>query len=126
MCAKIAWFVSVLLLITCSSAFARNVNGQHTASTNSGWYAAQYNGNGQWCCDVSDGHEYDGDYVMNPDGSVTIDPLGANRRLPAYMVLKGPNPTGHAVWWYVESPSLFEHIAPVAHTDYCFAPGAGG
>jgi hypothetical protein len=31
------------------------------------------------------------------------------------MVLKGPNPTGHAVWWYLEVGSQ--------HRDYCFAPG---
>jgi hypothetical protein len=86
---------------------------------NAAWFSAQYNHNGEWCCDVSDGHEFDGNYVVNANGSVTIETDDGDRTLPAYMVLSGPNPTGHAVWWFTESPI-------VGHHDYCFAPGAAG
>lgn len=81
------------------------------------WFQAQRNGRGQWCCDKSDGHAYFGQYTLNADGSVTLQ-LGSDRThtLPAYMVLQGPNPTGHAVWWYAEVGSY--------HKDFCFAPGS--
>ena len=80
------------------------------------WYQKQHNGEGQWCCDKSDGHPYFGAYTLNKDGSVTLDlGSGKTRRIPEYMVLSGPNPTGHAVWWYLEVGDT--------HTDFCFAPG---
>ncbi|HZD90951.1 MAG TPA: hypothetical protein VE224_12690 [Pseudolabrys sp.] len=79
------------------------------------WYKSQHNAQGQWCCDKSDGHPYFGTYTMNKDGSVTLDLKQGKRTLPAYMVLGGPNPTGHAVWWYLD---VAGH-----HTDFCFAPG---
>lgn len=79
------------------------------------WYKSQHNAQGQWCCDESDGHPYFGAYTLNKDGSVTLDLKSGKRTIPAYMVLSGRNPTGHAVWWYLESGDL--------HTDFCFAPG---
>lgn len=80
------------------------------------WYQRQHNAQGQWCCDKSDGHAYFGGYTLNKDGSVTLDLGNGNKRvIPEYMVLSGPNPTGHAVWWYLETG---QH-----HTDFCFAPG---
>ncbi len=79
------------------------------------WYKGQHNAQGQWCCDESDGHRYDGGYTLNQDGSVTLELASGQRRLPEYMVLKGPNPTGHAVWWYLDTGDN--------HTDFCFAPG---
>jgi hypothetical protein len=79
------------------------------------WYKGQHNAQGQWCCDEADGHPYFGSYALNQDGSVTLDVAGGKRTLPAYMVLSGPNPTGHAVWWYLETGG--------SHTDFCFAPG---
>jgi hypothetical protein len=75
------------------------------------WFAGQHNARGEWCCDESDGARYDGAYTIHRDGSVT---LAMGRTLPAYMVLTGPNPTGHAVWWHM------------GDTDYCFAPGPMG
>ena len=80
------------------------------------WFKNQHNANGQWCCDESDGHPFFGDYKINDDGSVTIHHDGIVHDLPAYMVLKGSNPTGHAVWWFTE--------AGEDHRDYCFAPGS--
>lgn len=79
------------------------------------WFKNQHNAQGQWCCDESDGHPFYGDYTINEDGSVTIQGPDGARTLPAYMVLKGPNPTGHAVWWYTRAGGQ--------HRDYCFAPG---
>lgn len=85
-----------------------------------GWYAAQRNRNGVWCCDQADGHAFYGTYSLNKDGSVEFDADGAHHKLPAYMVLAGPNPTGHAVWWYTD------HMPNGVHRDYCFAPGTQG
>jgi hypothetical protein len=79
------------------------------------WYKGQRNAQGQWCCDNSDGHPFFGNYTLNKDGSVTLHLASGPRTLPEYMVLKGTNPTGHAVWWYLETLE--------GHTDYCFSPG---
>ena len=79
------------------------------------WFKNQHNAQGQWCCDESDGHPFFGGYVINSDGSVSIQTDGGTRTLPAFMVLKGPNPTGHAVWWFTDAGG--------EHHDYCFAPG---
>ena len=79
------------------------------------WFKNQHNEQGQWCCDESDGHPFFGDYKINEDGSVTIHDGDNPHQLPAYMVLKGPNPTGHAVWWFTDAGGT--------HRDYCFAPG---
>lgn len=54
-------------------------------------------------------------YTINKDGSVSIEAPDGPHTLPSYMVLKGPNPTGHAVWWYLDLNGR--------HSDYCFAPG---
>lgn len=79
------------------------------------WYRSQHNAQGQWCCDEADGHPYFGAYTLNKDGSVTLDLKEGKRTLPAFMVLSGPNPTGHAVWWYLDAGGN--------RTDFCFAPG---
>lgn len=79
------------------------------------WFNDQKNATGDRCCDESDGHRYDGQYTMNPDGSVTLHLKEGARVLPKAKVLLGPNPTGHAVWWYIAGPGW--------HTDFCFAPG---
>ena len=79
------------------------------------WYKGQHNSQGQWCCDKSDGHPFFGSYTLNKDGTVTLELASGKRTLPEYMVIKGPNPTGHAVWWYLDAGD--------SHTDFCFAPG---
>jgi hypothetical protein len=79
------------------------------------WYKSQRNAQGQWCCDESDGHRYDGGYTLNGDGSVTLHLKEGDHTLPAYMVLTKPNPNGHAVWFYLETGGN--------RTDFCFAPG---
>ena len=75
------------------------------------WFKSQHNARGDWCCDQSDGERYDGNYTVNKDGSVT---LANGHKIFAYMVLTGPNPTGHAIYWHS------------GEQDYCFAPGAMG
>lgn len=72
------------------------------------WYKSQHNALGTWCCSKADGHAYYGTYKINKDGSVT---LANGHKIPSFKVLKGPNPTGHAVWWRLEGH------------DYCFALG---
>jgi hypothetical protein len=74
------------------------------------WYEQQHNAKGEWCCNNSDGHPYYGDVKMLPDGGVELD---GGVKIPAYMVLSGPNPTGHAVWWYLD--------VGAQHRSYCFA-----
>lgn len=77
------------------------------------WFSNQRNGKGQSCCADSDGFPFFGAYEINAaDGSVTLQTEAGPRTLPAYMVLKGPNPTGHAIWWHI------------GQTDYCFSPGS--
>lgn len=83
------------------------------------WYSAQHNGIGQRCCDEADGHPFYGAYAVGKNGDVEFHFGGTHYHLPAYKVLHGPNPTGHAVWWYVDR---FDGV----HTDYCFALGSGG
>lgn len=82
------------------------------------WYASQHNKNGQFCCSEADGHDFYGAYTTNPDGSVEFDVNGVHHKLPAYMILDGPNPTGHAVWWYGVD---WNHNL----VSYCFALGPG-
>lgn len=105
----------VVLLAFCAlnSAHAK-WNGESTPELEA-WYKNQHNEQGQWCCDKSDGHPYYGNYKFNEDGSVILD---NGHKLPAYMVLKGSNPTGHSVWWFTDAGG--------EHRDYCFAPGALG
>lgn len=100
------------MLFILAPAFARDPQGIHANSEHHEWYGQQHNENGEWCCDKSDGHAYYGAVTINPDGSIILD---GGHKLPAYMVLKGPNPTGHAVWWFTENAG--------GHTDYCFSPG---
>src|SRR6185503_487820 len=63
------------------------------------WYGKQHNSRGEWCCNESDGHPFYGDYSINEDGSVSVEFDGAPHLIAAELVLKGKNPTGHAVWW---------------------------
>ena len=64
-------------------------------------------------------HDYFGGYAINPDGSVLLKSGAIPYRIESYKVLDGPNPTGHAVWWYLD-------YGDWGITTFCFAPGAGG
>ena len=104
-------FIGILLTCLLSTADA-HWKSDYSETQYAAWYSAQKDANGRSCCDVADAHAYYGDYVLNPDGSISI----GLHRIRAFMVLKGPNPLGHAVWWYSETDS-HELV------DYCFAPG---
>ena len=83
------------------------------------WFAAQHNSQGQWCCDQADGHRFDGEWRFTKEGGVAIRYNGKVYKLPPYMVLKVPNPTGSAAWWFLD-------LAGGEHVDYCVAPGSMG
>jgi hypothetical protein len=67
----------------------------------------------------ADAHDYFGDYAINLDGSVVLKSGVIPYRIEPYKVLDGPNPTGHAIWWYLD-------YGDWGITTFCFAPGAGG
>jgi hypothetical protein len=79
------------------------------------WYEDQRNGEGLKCCAESDAYDFYGDYTLHEDGSVDFETDGIRQHIPAYQVLTGPNPTGHAVWWRNDSGG-----------SYCFALGPAG
>lgn len=103
------------MAVATSPAYSRDADGRYAGSPHEQWFRSQHNSEGMWCCDKSDGHEYDGDYSFNADGSVTVELDGKPHVLPKHMVLTGANPTGHAIWWFLETAG--------GHVDYCFAPG---
>lgn len=118
------WMVCLFALITvsiiaCSEGHARP--GPQYANANpqiKKWFKDQYNANNQWCCDASDGHPFYDTYTLDSNGDVEFDSDGQHYHLPAYMVLKGPNPTGAAVWWFLDTAA--------GRSSYCFALGAEG
>jgi hypothetical protein len=115
---QLLW-ATALLVLCCGSAYARwNASYATQAPEVQAWFKQQHNSRGEWCCDESDGHPFFGDYTLNQDGSVTVEMGGQPHTIAAELVLKGHNPTGHAVWWYRDSVS--------GHRDYCFAPGVLG
>jgi hypothetical protein len=80
------------------------------------WYENQRNGFGRQCCDNSDAHPYFGNYTLHSDGSITLKLEGGDHKIPGILIVKGPNPTGHPVWWYLDNEG--------GHFDFCFALGA--
>ena len=118
-CRKILWASLCLGLLTLSAQARWKQEYANLPDDIKQWYASQRNKNGSWCCNNADGHDFYGGYSLNEDGSVEFDADGAHHRLPAYMVLDGPNPTGHAVWWYLD-------LTGGGHMDYCFALGPAG
>lgn len=85
------------MLFILAPAFGRDPDGRYAGSKNEAWFKDQHNAKGECCCDKSDGHECDGAYQFNPDGSATVELDGKPHVIPKHMVLTGPNPTGHAV-----------------------------
>ena len=67
----------------------------------------------------ADALDYFGNCAINLDGSVLLKSGAIPYRIESYKVLDGPNPTGHAVWWYLD-------YGDWGITTFCFAPGAGG
>jgi hypothetical protein len=99
----------------CGAAEARWSGNHRGSPALRDWFERQHNARGQWCCLKGDGHPFYGAYTINTDGSVTLQLRRGARTLPAYMVLYGPNPTGHAVYWYRDYGTV--------RLDFCFAPG---
>src|SRR5690242_17159767 len=81
-------------------AHARDLDGRYSNSPYKTWFDSQQNGQGTSCCHEGDAHRYDGRYTLNSDGTVTVMLDGKPHALPDYMLIKGPNPTGSAIWWY--------------------------
>lgn len=104
--------MALMGLFLCAGAYARDPDGKYANSPLHEWYGQQHNSAGMYCCNEADGHPYYGDYTVNSDGSVTID----GQTIESYKVLSGPNPTGHPVWWYVDTSG--------GRTTYCFIPGS--
>lgn len=107
------WFVLLIGALWFKFSHAKDLDGRYANSPNHQWFESQRNSEGMSCCAESDGHLYYGDYKLNEDGSVEIE----GQTIPAYKVLKGPNPTGSAVWWFTDSS--------YGRTTYCFSPGGG-
>ena len=82
---------------------------QYASSPFTAWYESQRSCVGTKCCDEADAEPYYGSWTFNGDGSVKLD-NGA--RINSCMVMRGPNPTGHAVWWHK------------GQISFCFAPGS--
>ena len=78
----------------------------------------------------SNNHRYDANYMMNPDGTVMLSGrpdivIPANRVLVGTLLAQddgstrgGPNPTGHAVIWY-----LGNTFDPGGSNIFCFSTG---
>jgi hypothetical protein len=120
--------VAMAALLAATLAFvqgarARNLNGEHDNDPHKDWYEAQRNKAGGSCCADGDGHPFFGVYTFTAEGGVEFDADGVHHVLTAYMVLDGPNPTGHVVWWWIDWQT---NGGAIAHADHCFAPGARG
>lgn len=120
--AGLLWIVAAmlasLLLITAiyaPPAAARDPDGRYANSPYKEWFNTQHNSKGGYCCNDADGHEYDGDYSFDGEGNVSLTLDGQTVKIEAWKVLHGPNPTGHAVVWYVQG-----NAGPMT---FCFAPG---
>jgi hypothetical protein len=110
----------VVALFVYSQAKAREqYPGQYANAPHHEWYESRRNKAASSCCLEADAHDYFGNYAINPDGSVLLKSGAIPYRIEPYKVLDGPNPTGHAVWW-------FEDYGDWGITTFCFAPGAGG
>jgi hypothetical protein len=82
------------------------------------WFERQHSITGGWCCNLADGHILaDTDWRIVADHyDVWID--GAWHPVPANAMRDpngGPNPTGHAVAWWVKTGREIVIL--------CFAPG---
>ena len=120
------WDVPIILVILgafaigwCMKAKGAPPPGTDLNSALHAWFDRQHNVKGGWCCRLSDGHILADDewratgngYQVKIDGdwfditpNALRDPVG------------GPNPTGHAIVWYLKHSGFGVSI-------YCFAPG---
>lgn len=87
------------------------------------WYQNAKDAKGNGCCSDADGHAYYGNVATEPDGSVIVEENGKLYKVEKDKVLTGPNPTGHAVWWYYDYTGY--EPGTVTRTTRCFALGSG-
>lgn len=112
---------TIAVLTTLAILDKAHAKGVYPPGPIANWFQSQHNANGGWCCDQADGHLFYGDYKINNDGSVDVtDNDGKSYHITKDMVLTGPNPTGAAVWWYLQ----YAKAGP--KYTYCFAIGAQG
>lgn len=110
----IKYILGLIFLVSISVAYAKD----YSNSPYKEWFSKQKNSLGMSCCDISDGHRFEGDYTINEDGSVTLKTISEGMVLiPKEKVILGSNPTGNAIWWYYKDYTG-------KRTDYCFAPGS--
>lgn len=102
--------MAVLIMFGFVTASDARWKPQYSESQNATWFETQADCEGKKCCGSADGEPFYGGYDMHPDGSVT---LGTGEKIPACKVLKGANPTGHAIWWRSGT------------STYCFSLGPG-
>jgi hypothetical protein len=95
----------VTLALVCSAAKAEDINITD-------WFEQQADCTHAACCNNGDGARFDGGYVINPDGSVTLSSTGEH--IQRCKVLTGHNPTGAPVLWRDTSREIV-----------CFALGPG-
>lgn len=116
------WLWAILIVVQAIlwatiAATARDADGRYANSPLHDWYAEQRNSAGQWCCNEADGHLFYGDYRINEDGSVVVNPgTPDEHKIESYKVLKKENKAGAPVWWYTENA--------YGKTTYCFIPGS--
>jgi hypothetical protein len=109
------WFISAFLLIAIPCLAAPPPNADPRLQP---WFDHQHSVGGDWCCHVADGHILsESDWRASGDHyEVRIN--GIWHSIPNSAVRDpngGPNPTGHAVAWWVGSG---DELAIV-----CFAQG---
>jgi hypothetical protein len=102
--------VAAIMILAAMTAAEARWKSQYAGSPNASWFESQKDCEGHSCCGSADGEAFYGSYEMHPDGSVT---LGSGEKIAACKVLKGANPTGHAIWWKSGT------------TTYCFSLGSG-
>lgn len=109
-------FVSLFILAMCiASATWKPEYAQNSPEVQK-WFSTQHNAKGEWCCNESDGHRFYGTYNFQPDGSIIAIDNGMEYVIKAEYVLRGHNPTGAAVWWFLDLPD--------GRRTYCFSPGS--
>jgi len=106
--------LAVLIFFTTGFLAQARWKPEYAGSPYADWFEKQENALGQSCCNQADGHFYEGEYSLNPNGTII---LAGKEIVPRSKVLTNPNPTGRPIWWYTGDPKGF-------HTTYCFAPGA--
>lgn len=117
-CSSRYQYASALFVIICffDQASLAKDHSKWVSAPYHDWYERQLNGDGAWCCDNAEAHAYFGNYRYNKDGGVTLKLQQGDHIIPAHLIVKTPNPTGHAIWWYANLNGT--------RVDYCFAPGA--